>query len=212
MELILASQSPRRREMLGWLGWSFSAVSTQVDESPRTGETPEALVTRLARSKALAVNAAPEIGVLAADTLVVLDGQALGKPRDANEARAMLLALRGREHAVLTALSLRYDGRLFSRVVQARVWMRDYTRDEIEAYIASGDPFDKAGAYAIQHPLFRPVERIEVCYATVVGFPFCAWLALLRTATGDAPTLSVPALCQRHFGYTCPQVDEGREA
>lgn len=212
MNLCLASQSPRRREMLAWLGLPFITAAAYVDESPQAGESPDALVVRLAQRKALAITATPDSGVLAADTIVTIDQQLLGKPRDAEEARAMLSALRGKEHTVLTALSLSYQGQLSTRVVSVRVWMRNYSADEIEAYIASGDPFDKAGAYAIQHPVFRPVSRVDVCYAAVVGFPLCALRALLEKVGVAFAPVAMPDVCFRHLGYSCPHVDVGREA
>ncbi len=210
MELLLASQSPRRREMMSWLHLPFTPVPASVDETPQTGEEPTDLVLRLAQAKTRAIAAPASAWVLAGDTMVVLDGMILGKPRDAQEAQAMLQALRGREHQVLSALTLRHGDHLSTRLVTTRVWMRAYTQAEIEAYIASGDPFDKAGAYAIQHPVFQPVDHMQVCYAAVVGFPLCALQALFRAHGLALPITDMPALCQEHFGYTCPQRDEGR--
>ena len=164
------------------------------DEQPRPGEAPEVLVERLARSKALTVDAreaaAPggqgeaerdrterdrtERIVLAADTVVVLDGAILNKPADAVEARTMLSALRGRPHRVLTGLALARGGEVaWSSVAETVVTMRAYADDEVTAYIASGRPLDKAGAYGIQDADFRPVERIDGCYTNVVGLPLC---------------------------------------
>lgn len=211
MGLILASQSPRRKEMLAWLGLPFVANAAHVDETPHATEKPEALVVRLAQTKARAVQADGSSWVLGGDTIVVLDGRVLGKPCDTAEAREMLSALRGREHGVLSALTLRHGPHLMTRVVHAQVWMREYTAQEIEAYIATGDPLDKAGAYAIQHPVFRPVNRVEVCYAAVVGFPLCALRVLLHEA-GFPLHVSMPEMCFHHFGYVCPRIDEGREA
>lgn len=211
MNLILASQSPRRKEMLAWLELPFVANAAHVDETPYAAEKPEALVVRLAQTKARAVQADGLSWVLGADTIVVLDEAVLGKPRDTEEAREMLSALHGRDHKVLSALTLRHGPHLMTRVVHAQVWMREYTVQEIEAYIASGDPFDKAGAYAIQHPAFRPVSRVEVCYAAVVGFPLCALRVLLQKA-GFSLNVSMPEMCFHHFGYVCPHIDEGREA
>ena len=112
--------------------------------------------------------------VLAADTVVVLDGAILGKPVDAVEARSMLAALRGRAHRVLTGVALAVDGRIaWASVVETAVWMRQYGADEVERYVRSGSPFDKAGAYGIQDADFRPVERIDGCFANVVGLPLC---------------------------------------
>ncbi len=208
MNIVLASQSPRRREMLAWLGVPFVAASAQVDETPQNGEAPRALVVRLAQSKARALQDTAGAYVLAADTIVVLGNGVLGKPRDANEAREMLIALRAQPHQVLTAITLHYPDGEVTRVVEAQVRMRAYTLAELEAYIATGDPMDKAGAYAIQHPDFSPVSHVDVCYATVVGLPLCAVKAALNAA-GVEVRSHIPTLCLRHFGYHCPRVDEG---
>jgi septum formation protein len=187
--LILASASPRRRELLKFLGISFRVVAADVDEQTRPGEVPAGLVTRLAETKALTVarRAVAPSGlrqdmaqsgdaslVLAADTEVELDGAVLGKPADDDAARAMLLALRGRAHRVLTGLALALgDQIVWSSAVETIVWMRAYTDDEVAGYIASGRPLDKAGAYGIQDGGFRPVARIDGCYTNVVGLPLC---------------------------------------
>ena len=180
--LILASASPRRRELLAALDVPFTVVAADVDETVRPGEEPEAAAVRLARSKAetVARQADAEL-VLGADTVVVLDGRILGKPADATEAAAMLRALRGREHAVITGVAL-YDtasGETHCAAPGTTVRMRVYTDVEIAASIAAGTPFDKAGAYAIQDEVFTPVERIEGCYCNVVGLPLWTVLHLL---------------------------------
>lgn len=179
----LASNSPRRRALLSLAGWNFQVRAVDIDESPLPDEPAAAYVLRLAETKARAACAfaAPEDVILAADTTVA-DGDAiLGKPADAYEARVMLRALRAREHSVYTALSVIDGGqqRQHSDRCLTRVWMRDYTDAEIDAYIASGDPFDKAGAYAIQHPTFQPVARLQGCYSCVVGLPVCRAAELL---------------------------------
>ncbi len=201
--LILASGSPRRRQLLACLGLPFRVVVPDVDEEvpPATGVTPEQTGEALAIVKALSV-AQREGGnlVLAADTLVVDGETVLGKPRDAAEATAMLRRLRDREHRVITGLAL-VDARrpafrntapppeggsidaaravLVGHVVTA-VRMRAYRDDEIEAYVARGEPFDKAGAYAIQDEAFRPVASFDGCYCNVVGLPLRAAIRLLR--------------------------------
>jgi septum formation protein len=188
-EVILASASPRRRALLAILGISFRVAAADIDERVRSGEPPATLVTRLAETKALTVArrdvaasgkrqgtpaARSDLRVLAADTEVELDGAVLGKPADDAAAQAMLLALRDRPHRVLTGLALADDDRIvWSSVVETTVWMRPYTDDEIAAYIASGRPLDKAGAYGIQDAGFQPVARIEGCYTNVVGLPLC---------------------------------------
>lgn len=189
VRLILASGSPRRRELLSAMGASFEVITSNVDETPQPGEIPYDYAERLAREKAAAVAARlpadePWV-VLAADTVVVapkdsvvgieVQGDLLEKPADADEARDMLLRLRGQRHTVCTAVVAFSGGTLDERLVSRRaftqVHMRDYSDTEMEAYIASGDPFDKAGGYAIQNEDFRPVERIEGCYNNVVGLP-----------------------------------------
>ena len=195
--MILASSSPRRRELLSSLGTVFSIYKPDIDETYRHGETPLAYVRRLASEKAFAGGVGRLLAggfpdpsdwenlVLAADTIVISpDGQyILGKPADADEATATLRLLRGQTHTVCTAIHLEWFSRRMSgnvqmeesaEVVQTRVTMRDYSDDEIAAYIATGDPFDKAGGYAIQHAGFKPVARIDGCYNNVVGLPLCA--------------------------------------
>ena len=177
MRLILASSSPRRRQLLQKLGLDFAVMKPQIDESRRPGESLTACAERLSRQKAAAV--AARLGdeaavVIAADTMVALGDEWLGKPRDADEARRMLKKLRGRRHQVYTAFTLHQTvrpPRIITAGVCTQVFMRGYADAEIEAYIASGDPFDKAGAYAIQNRSFRPVDRIEGSYANVVGLP-----------------------------------------
>lgn len=222
--LVLASQSPRRREMLAWLGLPFRAAEAAVDEAPLPGEAPAALALRLARAKACAcakalacTNRSANNGfeahslVLAADTVVELEGSSLGKPADADEAWSMLTALRGKDHAVHTGVALwnPQTGRLSLRIVTTVVTMRATSDAEIAAYIGTGDPFDKAGAYAIQHAGFNPVARLERCYANVVGLPLCAVLALLAESAGNAPEAHAMALCRARFGYACPGPDWG---
>lgn len=182
--LILASASPRRRELLARLGLPFEVRAAQVDETPHPGETAEDFVRRLSREKALVVAAQVESGaiILAADTAVVLDGAILSKPADADEATDMLRRLRGRTHTVLTAITLldTATGTLITDLATTTVTMRDYTDEEIAAYVASGDPLDKAGAYAIQHPDFHPVAAIEGSYTNVVGLPLEQVVAALE--------------------------------
>ncbi len=176
-QLILASNSPRRKELLALTGWQFAVQPADIDESVLPDEAPDAYVLRLAESKARAVGLRAQPGqiILAADTTVADGMTILGKPADEDEARAMLTDLRGRMHWVYTAIGMfdSQSGRMISDLCGTRVWMRNYTDDEIVKYIASGDPFDKAGGYAIQHRGFHPVERIEGCYACVVGLPLC---------------------------------------
>ncbi|MHB1130929.1 MAG: Maf family protein [Chloroflexota bacterium] len=183
--LVLASASPRRREILGALGLPFVVRAADVDETPTAGESPAATVCRLAVAKARAVTLEPEERfVIAADTMVVLEGEVLGKPADPAEATTMLCRLRARPHEVISGVAVldHAGGRLAADALTTRVWMRDYADAEIAAYVASGEPFDKAGAYAIQDPVFRPVARLEGCYLNVVGLPLCLLLSLLWEA------------------------------
>jgi MAF protein len=195
-ELLLASNSPRRRQLLTLAGYRFVPSPVDIDESPLPGEPPSEYVLRLAREKAatayhLAQNDQGTLLILAADTTVALDGAILSKPLDAAEAVDMLRRLRGRAHQGYTGLALITPaGQTLTRVCATRVFMRDYTDEEIDAYVASGDPMDKAGAYAIQHSGFHPVERLEGCYANIMGLPMCTLEDLLREA-GLQPRLDL---------------------
>ncbi|HNT74951.1 MAG TPA: Maf family protein [Anaerolineae bacterium] len=207
--LWLASQSPRRREMITWLGVPIQTTSADVDESPFADEPPCEQAVRLAQLKAQTLATTHAAWILAADTIVDLDQTALGKPASSNEAVVMLRQLRNRAHTVHTGVAL-YTPKngVCLRRVTTSVQMRAYTDAEIAAYIAGGDPLDKAGAYAIQHSGFAPAVAIDRCYANVVGLPLCAVVALLEEQ-GLALGLSIPALCLRHFNYRCPAPDRG---
>jgi len=201
--VILASGSPRRQEFLRRMGVSFQVVQVQVDEMPRPGEDAVALARRLSQAKARA--AANTNGViLAADTVVVVGDTLLGKPRDAAEATAMLRLLRNRWHHVYTAVTLLDSTEERERTVveRSRVHLRDYTEEEIAAYVASGDPMDKAGGYAIQHADFAPVDRVEGCGANVMGLPVATVTRLLREC-GIAVPIEPPAVCEPVLGYCC---------
>lgn len=172
--LVLASGSPRRRALLAELGWRFECVSPDVDESPLSGESPEALCERLARAKAESLqDTRAGAMVLAADTIVVVDGRILGKPADPEEGRRMLALLQGREHEVMTGVALRSSGRTVSAVERTRVRFRPLTAAEIAAYVATGEGADKAGSYAIQGGGSLLVSSIEGDYFNVVGLPLC---------------------------------------
>ncbi len=205
--LVLASNSPRRRELLALGGWTFHSRPADVDESQRPGEAPDAYVLRLAESKACkcAETAHADLTILAADTAVV-DGKAiLGKPKDMAEAAEMLHALRGRIHQVYTGIAVLSlsDGTLVTDLCITDVPMRDYRDDEIEAYVATGDPLDKAGAYAIQNAGFHPVEAMHGCYASVMGLPLCH-LARSLHKLDIVPRTDIAAGCQSALGYACP--------
>lgn len=181
--IVLASESPRRSELLAALGLSFVVQPADVDETPLAGEAPEGLALRLSHAKAACVaRTSPEAIVIAADTLVVLGDRALGKPATPEMALEMLRSLRGRSHSVLTGLTMLSgaQGLACSQLATTPVTMRDYTEAEAQAYVASGDPMDKAGAYAVQSHAFAPVARLDGCYANVVGLPLCHLYRALR--------------------------------
>jgi MAF protein len=213
--LLLASASPRRRELIKWLGLPVETTAADVDEVPLPGERAAEMAQRLSRGKALAVAQPFRIPhstfrvILASDTVVSLDGEPLGKPRDAAEARSMLRRLRGRSHQLYTAITLidLQTDRSIADLAGSDVPMRRYTDDEIEAYIAGGDPFDKAGAYAIQHAGFHPVENFSGCFANVMGLPLCHVARSLRRTGVEAPN-DVSMLCQAHLRYDCPVFKE----
>ena len=172
MVLILASASPRRAQLLRNAGIAFTAQATRIPERRRQGESPTKFAERLAREKARAIRARkPRSLVLGADTIVVIGGRVLGKPRDRRDARRMLRLLSGRSHQVTTAVCLAAPGFEDVRSETTRVTMRKLSEKEIRDYVASREPRDKAGAYAIQGIASRFVSRIEGCYFNVVGLP-----------------------------------------
>ncbi len=180
-KLVLASASPRRREILANAGFRFEVRPASVDETPLPQEDPLGHVKRLAQAKAEAVTAGPGEIVLAADTVVVLDGGILGKPADAGEARQMLRRLAGREHEVITGICLRHAGGWIVDAESTRVSFLPLSPEEIEAYVASGEPMDKAGAYGIQGLASKFVHRVEGCYFNVVGLPVALVYRHLRS-------------------------------
>lgn len=170
MDLILASASPRRRWLLREAGFEFEIRVPDVDETPRADEEPGAMAERLARDKAGAVPCTGRV-VLGADTIVVLGDRSLGKPRDADDAVRMLSELAGNEHRVLTGWALRRGDSVRSGVEESRVRLRELDRAEIAAYVATGEPLDKAGAYAVQGGAGRFVESIAGSRSNVIGLP-----------------------------------------
>lgn len=205
-QLILASNSPRRRQLLALSGWDFEVIVADVDESlfPQN-EPPADYVLRLAETKAGAVPARSDQVVLAADTTVVDGSEILGKPKDKAEAFAMLTRLRGHTHQVYTGIALlrQSDGLLLKELCVTGVPMRNYSDEEINAYIETGDPLDKAGAYAIQHSQFHPVTNVSGCYTSVMGLPLCQ-VASLMSKMGFPFHTAVPAECQSLLDYQCP--------
>lgn len=208
--LHLASASPRRRELLQTIGQPFTAGVAPVDEKHLEGayDGPvDGLAEYLAREKGKAAlealaNRGDRSPVLTADTTVLLAGRVLGKPIDTVEATVMLRSLRGRTHTVVTGVALgqareeqsnRHAPQIRSASMATRVHMRAYSDDEVAAYVASGDPLDKAGAYGVQHAAFQPVESVEGCYLTVVGLPLCAVAALMAEVGLPVARPSMPA-------------------
>jgi MAF protein len=197
--LLLASASPRRRELLALLGLPFGVTVANVDEIPQADEPPTALVIRLSRDKARAVTADPAIIVIACDTVVALDGEILGKPRDAAEAASMLLRLRGRSHTVCSAVTLLEPttGRALTGVAETQVTMRAYTDAEIAAYVASGDPLDKAGAASILSPRCRVAILTWWGSRSVISPAACAPGRSSRSVTFPPPARLTPATAAR---------------
>ncbi len=181
-KLVLASSSPRRQELLKQLGLDFEVIPSRIQEDFVRGETPRRHVLRLAEAKALDVgNRYPDRWVVAADTVVYVDHRLLGKPKDRKEAARMLRRLSGKEHQVLTGFSVLHveKGRRACEAVRTMVKVKRLTRSEIEWYVQTGEPFDKAGGYAIQGIGSFMIESIEGSYTNVVGLPLCELIEML---------------------------------
>ena len=204
-EIVLASTSPRRRDLLSRLSIRFRVVPPSVSEDVRDRESPREMVERLALSKARNVGRSLRRGlVVGADSVVVIDGRVLGKPTDDAEAREMLKSLRGREHQVVTGVTVvdALNQQVWTANQVSTITMREYSDQEIEAYVTSGEPMDKAGAYAVQDRDFRPATLVEGCYANVVGLPLCLLVDMLKDAGykfGPQPRFQVPEGCS-----SCP--------
>ena len=200
--LILASSSPRRRELLQQWGLEFRVIPSEAPEEPLPDESPAAMVQRLSQDKARTIAAGLTAGyVIGADSTVVLAGRSIGKPADVTEARQMLRDLRGSRHQVSTGLTIidAATGRSLTECLTAEVLMRDFSDAEMETSLASGVPMDKAGAYAIQDKEFRPARLESGCYSNVVGLPLCRLAAMLQELGFPAPIdrpPSVAAECQ----------------
>lgn len=175
MKIVLASQSPRRRELLGKMGLEFTARSPEIDEEAITGLPAEELVKALSRKKALHIarDEAPDAIVIGSDTVVVLDGEILGKPDSEEQAVTMLTALSGRSHEVCTGITVCQGDRVDSQAEVTKVTFRSLTQEEIRQYVATGEPMDKAGSYGIQSYGALLVEGIQGDYSSVVGLPVC---------------------------------------
>jgi len=179
-KLILASTSPRRAELLQSAGLAFEIVRPDADEKLHAGETPVEYAVRTAHEKAASIPAAPESIVLGADTVVAAEGRILGKPVDVDDAKAMLRLLSGKMHEVITGVCLRSAEKTICFHVATAVLFRDLSEEEIAAYVATGDPLDKAGAYAIQNGAAGMVRRIDGSYSNVVGLPLCEVIEALE--------------------------------
>jgi septum formation protein len=214
--ILLASASPRRRELLGALGIEFEVRPANINEDPLPGESPLDTQHRITREKARAAERleirdwrfvqspisnlqSPISTIIACDTTVLLDGEMLNKPADAAEAWAMLRALRNRTHEVQSCIVIKQGEEEMVDIVSSQVVMRDYSDDEIAAYIATGDPFDKAGSYAVQHEQFHPVKEIRGCPLNVIG------LALCRLRAHLPPLPDCEGVCAAYFGKPCSQ-------
>lgn len=188
-------------------GWQFRVHPAYVDESPQSGESPESNVVRLAVEKAQACTAQiqEDVIILGADTVVVDDGEILGKPANPQEAGTVLKKLRGHVHRVCTGIALLHprQERLLTDLCITEVPMRSYSDAEIQDYILTGDPLDKAGAYAIQHNGFHPVESLTGCFASVMGLPLCH-LARTLKKMGPITKVDLAAQCKSEFAYSCP--------
>lgn len=207
IRLILASASPRRRQLIQLFGLPIEIIVADVDESvvdvPDSAEN--ARDTALLKARAATANLNSNAIVIGSDTNVAIDGNILGKPRDDDEARTMLRQLRGCVHQVHTGIALidTASGVTLTDVATVDVPMRIYSDAEIELYVATGDPRDKAGAYAIQHPDFQPVVKLTGCYAGVMGLPLCHLARALRQMGVTWPT-DIAAVCQTANDYDCP--------
>ncbi|MBK8905886.1 MAG: septum formation protein Maf [Anaerolineaceae bacterium] len=217
LEFILASQSPRRRELIQLLGFPFRVMVADVDEDSVTDPNPAVNVVQTARLKSTRI-AEQLVGtslpaqtlILAADTTVAYAGEMLNKPADEAAARIMLQRLGNREHEVHTGFVLLnpVNGREYQGVSTAVVTMRPYSNEEIDAYIATGDPLDKAGAYAIQHPVFQPVAHLAGCYCNVMGLPVCDLIVALEQFLdlneASQTRWDLTAVQKAHLHYPCP--------
>lgn len=204
--IILASSSPRRRELISWMNIPFEVTSADIDERHQKGEHPIDYVQRVACEKAEAIFNSSHFAavILAADTIVIHGEHILGKPKDKDQATEMLLELRGVIHQVVTAICLiQPDGKTMQDLCVSNVRMRNYSDQEIRKYVSSGDPLDKAGAYAIQNGSFDPVSEFNGCFASVMGFPFCHIERNLQKI-GGYNCVSTAERCQKNLHYFCP--------
>lgn len=213
--LVLASASPRRKELLEAVGLQVLVHPVSIDESRKPGESPAQLVARLAQQKAQIAfqQVSGSHPILGADTVVVDGDQVLGKPADSRQARTMLEQLRYGQHQVLTAVTIINpdDGARYHSICTTKVPMRNYNQAEIEDYIRSGSPLDKAGAYGIQDQAFKPVDldRLNGCFANVMGLPLCHVAEGLCKLGWPINAEQAAGWCQQATGYNCPEIPEG---
>jgi septum formation protein len=210
VQVVLASSSPRRQAFLRDLNVPFTVMPADIDETPQPGELPTTLALRLASHKAQAVAARFDGGeravIIAADTVVALGETLLGKPEDKADASRMLFLLRDCAHEVHSAVSVHdtATGQTETVVNTTTVWMRRYSDTEVALYVRSGDPLDKAGAYAIQHPTFEPAQLINGCLSGVVGLPLGDLRDLLANMGIELPT-DVVSVCEAQTHFRCCQ-------
>jgi septum formation protein len=208
---VLASGSPRRKQLFALGNWNFEVIVSDVDETPLENESPREYVVRLAEAKALAIKSKvkDDAVIIGSDTTVVDGQEILGKPVDEKDAERMLKQLRGKNHQVLTAIAIYRvsDEKLVIDLCITDVPMRNYSDNEIADYIKTGDPMDKAGAYAIQYADFHPVDSLSGCYASVMGLPMCHIVRALKQFD-IFPNANVPAQCQVFLNYDCNVYDE----
>ncbi len=181
MNLILASQSPRRRELLGLMGLPFVVRAADIDETMDPGKAPFDEVARVSRLKALAVSRQEGDVVIAADTIVVCEGRCLGKPRDQEDAFRILSLLSGRDHEVMTGMTVVRDGEVITHTEVTKIHFRELHPDEIRAYTATGEPMDKAGTYGIQGGAALIADGMMGDYYNVMGLPVCRLAVILRS-------------------------------
>jgi MAF protein len=201
--LILASASPRRKELLTLLGLAFEVQPGQNDESIEPGENPLDYVQRMAIEKGRNYTKRENNWVLSADTIVEQNGRVIGKPRHVFEAEEILKTLRAQDHQVFTAMNLSQDGQSLSTHCKTTVTMRDYSDEEMLAYIHTNSPMDKAGGYAIQDTKFHPVSSLKGCWANVMGLPLCHLYKLMQQAKLK-PEAGIAERCQSYLGINCP--------
>lgn len=187
MNVILASQSPRRKELLGLLNIPFTVCVADIDETPDSSLSAAEDVARLSRLKAAAIPKADDDLIIAADTIVVYEGRLLGKPTDTQDAHKMLQLLSGNQHQVMTGITVLYRDKQITHTEITDVFFKTLTEEEIDAYIASGDPMDKAGSYGIQSGGAVFVEKIKGDYFNVVGLPVCKLSQILKEITEETP-------------------------